>query len=115
MASSEETIKAELLMLVQALRSPIGKDLIITALPHKPHASIEVYPAQERLPNLYENLEYVLYGSIDQSSDFTLFLQGRYYDHWLDIKKSISLSKGTLADNATLRKGILLQKSLPRI
>lgn len=110
-AQSKEGIAHELLTLVQSLHSPIGKDLIVTALPHEPHATIEIYPVQERLPNLYENLEYVLYGTLSQSSDFTLFLQGRYYDHWLDIKKTISLSKGMLADDSSLKKGVLLQKA----
>lgn len=110
-ARTKETISIQLISLIKALRSPIGKDLIVTALPHNSNASVQIYPAQERLPNLYENLEYVLYGSINQSSDFTLFLQGRYYDHWLDIKKSISLSKGTLTDDMSLKKGVLLQKA----
>ncbi len=63
------------------------------------------------MPNLYENLEYVLYGSIDKASDFTLFLQGRYYDNWLDIKKTISLTKGILTDESCLKKNLLLQEA----
>lgn len=110
-ANTKDTISMQLINLIKALRSPIGKDLIVTALPHNSNASVQIYPSQERLPNLYENLEYVLYGSINQSSDFTLFLQGRYYDHWLDIKKSISLSKATLTDDISLKKGVLLQKA----
>ncbi|MCH9632000.1 MAG: hypothetical protein S4CHLAM6_03230 [Chlamydiae bacterium] len=110
-AFSPATISNELLMLVQSLHSPIGKDLTVTGLPHNKLATLKVYPGQERLPNLYENLEYVLYGTIDQASDFTLFLQGRYYDHWLDIKKSISLSKGTLGDSQSLKKGVILQQA----
>lgn len=110
-AYSPESISQELLMIVQSLRSPIGKDLIVTGLPHHRDASLKIFPEQQRLPNLYENLEYVLYGTIDQASDFTLFLQGRYYDHWLDIKKSISLSRGTLRENSQLKKGLDLQRA----
>lgn len=110
-AFSDEAIKGQLVNLVQSIRSPIGKDLIVTGLPHNRSAKLNIYPSHERLPNLYENLEYILYGSLDQASDFTLFLQGRYYDQWLDIKKSISLSKATLSDGAQLKKGILLQEA----
>lgn len=110
-AYSPESISQELLMIVQSLRSPIGKDLIVTGLPHHRDASLKIFPEQQRLPNLYENLEYVLYGTIDQASDFTLFLQGRYYDNWLDIKKSISLSRGTLRENSQLKKGLDLQRA----
>ncbi len=110
-AFSSSAISKELVALVKSLHSPIGKDLTVTGLPHNKLASLKVYPGQERLPNLYENLEYVLYGTIDQASDFTLFLQGRYYDHWLDIKKSISLSKGTVGDSLSLKKGVILQQA----
>ena len=108
-AKSSESISDELKTLIQALHSPIGRDLTVAAHPHDSRAHIEIYPTQERLPDLYENLQYVLYGSIDQPSDFSIFLQGRHTDHWLDIKKSIALSKGTLSDDAQLKKGILLQ------
>ncbi len=110
-AKFSETISSELTNLVQSLHSPIGKDIIVTALPHNQQAHMEIYPTQERLPNLYENLQYVLYGSIDQPCDFSIFLQGRYYDHWLDIKKSVAFSKGTLNDDDQLKKGVLLHQA----
>lgn len=110
-AFDPEGIQPQLLGMVQSLRSPIGKDLTVTGLPHHSHASLSFFPSQQHLPHLYENLEYVLYGTIDQASDFTLFLQGRYYDEWLDIKKSISLTRGTRVDGETLQKGLILQKA----
>ncbi len=110
-AVNASQITGELTHLIQSLNSPIGKDLVATVLPHHTHAKVTLYPSVSRMPNLYENLEYVLYGSIDKASDFTLFLQGRYYDNWLDIKKTISLTKGILTDESCLKKNLLLQQA----
>lgn len=92
-APAYEDLRLVLMQLIDAISTPIGKDIIATAVPSHEKMQVDIYPYSSELPNLYEEQAYVLYGSVDQLDDFYIFLQGKYYDNWLDIKQKIQLSK----------------------
>lgn len=84
---------AELLLMI---RNPIGKEMVATAVTPDKQAIITLQPGNGRLPDLYQNKPFVIYGSTNKLSDFVLFLQGKYYDHRFDIKKQISFSQAQI-------------------
>lgn len=73
---------------------PIGKDIILTAIAKDKNLNIQLYPREDRLPDLYEGAAYTVYGEIDQKEDFVLFLQGKHYQNWLNIKQVIHFNEG---------------------
>ncbi|MBS0624149.1 MAG: hypothetical protein JSS62_05955 [Verrucomicrobia bacterium] len=77
------------LQLLSSIRNPIGKQMVATAITADKQATILLQPKNQRLPDLYQNRPFVIYGSINRLTDFVLFLQGKYYDHHFDIKKNI--------------------------
>ncbi|MDP1834383.1 MAG: hypothetical protein Q8K75_00490 [Chlamydiales bacterium] len=77
-----------------SLQNPIGKEIVSNAVPLSENTVVNLYPRQERLPNLYKDCPYVLYGSCSQTDDFYLFLQGKYYDRFLDIQQLVSFREG---------------------
>lgn len=97
--------------LIHKIHNPIGKDLVMTIIPKDPDAHITVFPRRHRLPHLYQEMPYVIVGHTDKLSDFCLFLQGKFYDHWFDIKEDISLSKATPAEAQPLAMKVSLQKA----
>jgi hypothetical protein len=81
-----------LLNLLNTTRIPIGKDISITAIPSDEDAVITLLPCKDMLPNLYKDQSYVIYGTTSSLSPFHLFIQGRYYDKWLDIREELTFS-----------------------
>ena len=75
------------------ITAPIGKDIAATAVLTDSKKNIRLYPKPQRLPNLYEHLPYVIYGKTESLEDFHIFLQGKYYDRWLDIKQLVIFNK----------------------
>ena len=85
--------KIALSHMVRAIRNPIGKDIKATTVPGDKSQIIQLYPSDTRLPDLYENLPYILVGYTNSLDSFHIFLQGRYYDRWLDIKQKVDFSQ----------------------
>lgn len=104
-------VEQALFQLMKSLRNPIGKEMVATAVTASFKPSLELYPSSNRMPDLYEQTPYVLYGTMPEWQDFTLFLQGKYYDHWLDIKQSVTLSKAKLVPRKELEKAWAIQKA----
>lgn len=74
-------------------RNPIGKDVIINAITKNDSTAISIFPRGDRLPDLYENTPYSIYGEISQKDDFVVFIQGRHYQQWLNIKQKINFQE----------------------
>lgn len=110
-ASKDREATSVLQQLVQQINHPIGKDLIATPILKGNQAHISIYPSTKRLPNLYENSSYTLFGSIDRLENFNLFIQGRYYDELLDINIPIDFSKAQLVTDGSLQPQIARQKA----
>jgi hypothetical protein len=83
----------KLAKLVLTLRSPVAKEMSLSILPTDPSARLQLYPSSSRLPYLFSDHPYVLYGTADKLSDFTLLLEGKNKGQILSIKKEISFTK----------------------
>ncbi|MFN0065166.1 MAG: hypothetical protein ACKVOH_02895 [Chlamydiales bacterium] len=92
-AMNPSDISERFIQLLKMIRNPIGKRMTATAIPKEKQMSIILQPKSSRLPYLYQNRPFVIYGSTNRLSDFVLFLQGNYYDSHFDIKKHISFSE----------------------
>ena len=92
------SIESTLYALMQNLRNPIGKDIVLSVVPEDISSTITIYPLRHRLPDLYEHMPYIVYGHIDKICNFCVFMQGKYYDRWFDIKQIVSFDE-TLPDN----------------
>jgi hypothetical protein len=75
------------------LRSAIAKDMTLTLTSTDPSSRLQIYPSSGRLPYLFSEHPYVLYGTADKLDDFTLQLEGRNKGQVLSIKKVISFAK----------------------
>lgn len=100
----QEDLPATLKDLAQKIQNPIGKDIVVTVIPPDDGTEITIFPRPRRLADLYEHTPYVLCGHVNQMSDFYIFLQGRYYDRWFDIKQLVSFEKGKPGNAATMEK-----------
>lgn len=98
--------------LVQDLRFPIAKDVIITALSSDLDTQITLYPSSTHLPALYSDEPYQIFGKINQLSDFTLIMQARHHNEWLSIKKAVSFEKAKQEKRILGKKWSLQQASI---
>jgi hypothetical protein len=78
---------------ILALRFPIAKELSFSIS----GAKMQLSPPPTRLPSLFSDHPFVLYGQTDKLSDFTLTLEGRNKDKLLSIKKKISFAEAKQA------------------
>ncbi|MFZ0565337.1 MAG: hypothetical protein WAM28_04050, partial [Chlamydiales bacterium] len=95
--SDHEKLNDRLIQLIQSIQNPIGKGMVATAVSSDKQMSILLRPKTSRLPELYQNRPFVIYGSTNRLSDFVLFLQGKYYDKRFDIKKKICFERAKIA------------------
>jgi len=86
--------------LMHSIQTPIGKDIFATIVLQDKDTKINIFPRTSRLPNLYKEIPYTIYGTINKPKTFHIFLQGKYYDKWLDIKKTITFDIPPDEDNA---------------
>jgi hypothetical protein len=83
----------KLAKLVLTLRSAIAKDMTLTLTSTDPSSRLQIYPSSGRLPYLFSEHPFVLYGTADKLADFTLQLEGRNKGQVLSIKKAVSFAK----------------------
>ncbi len=83
----------KLAKLVMTLRSPVAKEMSLNILANDPSSRLQIYPSSSRLPYLFSDHPYVLYGTAEKLSDFTLILEGKNKGQILSIKKEISFTK----------------------
>ena len=93
----------KLAKLVMDLRYPIAKEMSASIISDKTDR-IELLPPSSRLPNLFCDHPYVLLGSCDKLSDFTLVLEGKNKDQVFSIKKNIALSKAKQGSRLLLKQ-----------
>ena len=83
--------------LMQGIRNPIGKDMSASIVASQ---KIDLLPQPSRMPDLYKNIPYIIYGRTKSLEDFYVFLQGKYYDTWLDIKHKVSFKEVKKGSNS---------------
>jgi hypothetical protein len=79
---------AYLVKLMKEIRNPIGKEIVVNAVTDG-QVRVQLLPEGAKRPDLYEGTPFVVYGTVNCLDDFYLFLQGKYYDKWLDIKQKV--------------------------
>lgn len=97
--SKHDQVIDRLKQLVLSLQNPIGKEIVATAVTATDEMAVYLQPRGNRLPDLYKNRPFTVFGYTNRLDDFTLFVQGSYYDRKFDIKKRISFEgakRGTL-------------------
>lgn len=82
----------KLAKLVLNLRSPVAKEMSLNILASDPTARLRLYPSSSRLPYLFSDHPYVIYGTADKLTDFTLILEGKNKGEIFAIKKEISFA-----------------------
>jgi hypothetical protein len=110
-AKTDNEIPETMQNLLEQVKHPIGKDIVATAITTNKDLRILLLPPEECLPNLNQNVPYVIYGTINKLEDFTIFLQGRYYDKWLDIKHQVSFKDLNAVHSPALDKMWAMQQS----
>lgn len=110
-AATDDGIAAMIFNLVQGLQNPIGKEITTTIVVPNAKTQVSLFPSSHRLPNLYQDIPYVIYGSTNTLEDFHIFFQGKYYDRWLDIKQLVSFKNAHIAYGNTLERLWTLQKA----
>lgn len=103
-----------LLRLFSTIRTPIGKEIVATPVVTEKDKQVTLYPPANRQPHLYRETPYVVYGSSNDLRSFYLFLQGRYYDKWLDIKQLVSFQKGVRVPLKELEGPVAREQALNR-
>jgi len=109
-ASASAHARQPLCEVLQTVANPIGKDIIASVLTTNKDAKIALAPSAQRLPDLYRDTPYVLYGSCSRLEDFFVFIQGRYYDRFLDIKQRISFQGANSVPLANLEREWAIQQ-----
>ncbi len=91
-----QELSSQVVHLMQSISPSIGEQMDATAVCSEKQMNVLLQPHATPLPNLHANSSFVVYGSTNRLSDFTLFLQGKNHGQSFDIKKKISLSKAKL-------------------
>lgn len=107
---TQTSVSDALSSLMKQIGRPIAKDIVVSAITRTPGTNLELFPPSNRQPHLYQNKPYVLYGTIDNPADFYLFLQGKYYDRWLDIRQLVSFRQGKQVSSAELEQALAVQQ-----
>ncbi|MDF2577082.1 MAG: hypothetical protein K0S74_566 [Chlamydiales bacterium] len=92
-ANQESLVSKGLSSLLQQIKTPVAKDIKVSAIASDHQTRLSLYPSNYQIPNLYFEKPLVIYGSINEPKDFYLFLQGKYYDKWVDIKQKITFKE----------------------
>ena len=108
--SGKWSLKRKLLKLIKGIQAPVAKGVVCSAISSVPNASVTLFSDPESTPPLYQGQPYVIFGTASSLDDFVLFVQGRFQDHWLNVKKRISFLSAKKA-NSSLRTEWALQQA----
>ena len=109
-ASNYKNIKRKLFKVIKTLNEPIAKDLVATTITNNPENNLFLYPNNDKVPNLFLNQPYVIFGTTQTLDDFTIFLQGKSSDKFLNLKKVISFQNAKV-NNPSLKKELAMKKA----
>jgi len=93
-------IKRKLLKLMKGIHFPVAVNMSVTAIPRSPQTKIALYPKPEQMPALYLNEPYVILGTTTRLDNFILFVQGKFQDRWLNIRKTVSFVNAKKGENS---------------
>jgi hypothetical protein len=118
-ADSNDDVDETLSTLLYGIRNPLGKEIAVTAvfpenenvLSKQQQPQITLFPSQRRLPHLYEQVPYVIYGSIDRLENFHVFVQGRDRESTMTIKEFVDFSQVEPMQSQELERMWAIQQS----
>lgn len=110
-AENYSDIKGRMKHLIKSIQNPIGKEIQASVILTHENNKVSVYPLSYRLPNLYRETVYKMYGCTEDLSDFLLVLQGKYYEKDLDIKQRISFADAKKVAKESIERYWALQKA----
>ncbi|NGX39780.1 MAG: hypothetical protein KR126chlam1_01113 [Chlamydiae bacterium] len=85
----------KLVRLVKNLHHPIVKNVVVDIATKDTGAKVTLFPSSKPFSPMFAGQAYTIMGTIDELCDFTLFVQGQNNEHWLNIRKNISLKEAT--------------------
>lgn len=88
-SNSKKALKRKLMKLMKMIATPVAKNLHCKAI-SRSDAKITLYPKDGMAPHLYLNQPYILIGETTSLDDFVVFVQGRFNNKWLNIRKTVS-------------------------
>ena len=77
--------------LIKDLHNPLIKNVSVEVSSADPNAHVVLYPRNQHLPPMFAGQPYTITGTVDELCDLTLYIQGKNHDHFLNIRKEISL------------------------
>ncbi len=91
--------------LILDLRNPIVKDIQISSITTSADKDVQIhfFPSFSKRPTFYMADPYMIAGTIDELKDFTILLQAKHGDEYVNIEKTISFSKAKLATAAEMQ------------
>ncbi len=89
----------KLAKMVLDLRSPIATNVRISSVTSDENAKVLFYPSSSKRTNIHANSPYVIAGTIDSLTDFTVLIQAKHGNEFVNIEKTISFSKAKKAEN----------------
>lgn len=110
-ALNDEDLQQRMIDLMQTLQNPIGKEIVASVMAPDEETLVSLFPTGTRLPNLYGNSPYVIYGSVNRLEDFQVTFQGKYCDKWLEIKQQVSFQHAKQISDTSLEKMWALQQA----
>lgn len=94
----------KLVRLVKDLHEPIVKNVTVDVIARDAGAKIALSgTGKNPLPPMFAGKPYTLIGTIDELCDFTLLIQGKCGDRYLNIKKEISLKEAGKGGRALVK------------
>lgn len=106
MAGSFPNIRNKLTKLIHSINRPFAQNISIRASNTKPGSHMQIYAPLNEV--LYLDHPLVLLGSTKKLEDFTLFVQGRAGNKWVNIKKEISFEAAEEASDYIRREWDIL-------
>lgn len=102
----------KLAKLVLSLRTPVAQEMSFSVLSVDSSSRLKLYPTPSRLPFLFYDRPYVMFGVAEKLSDFSILLQGKNKDQLLSIKKNISFSDAKPGTRALIKQWPVFQAHL---
>jgi len=105
-SSTKGGLKRKVMKLMKTIQNPIIKDVECSYISTTDN-NFELFKPYRGLPHLYASEPYVIIGRCDKLENFTLVLQGKNNDSWLNIKKNIALKASKRGDRVLLEQWAL--------
>ena len=95
---------------VKSLEAPLAKNLTYTLVASNPEANLELSDPSQ-MPNLYNQIPFVIMGKMDRLCDLQLILQGSSAEDQIFLKKVIHFDEAASPDSSVKKQWLLHEKN----